>query len=193
MALYFAMIDGERKGPFTLAQLNDAGVHPDTYVWAKGMDDWRKAEDVADICRHFRQHLFDKMHPSAAVPVETADNRNNELPQPDYGFGFRYHYQFPMPEDNPAEIQNPPMPTLLMAVMVMLFCFPPTGIMAIYYSVHSRNLWNKAQEIAEGKVKGDAETFRRNAHDASRKAKMWVGITFFLGLIFYSFVVSLLG
>lgn len=193
MALYFAMIDGERKGPFTLAQLNDAGVRPDTYVWAKGMDDWRKAEDVADICRHYRQHLFDKMHPSVALPVETAaDVRNNEVSEPTNGFGFRYQ-NFPMPEEDPVQMQNPPMPTLLIAVVVMLFCFPPTGIMAIYYSIHSRNLWNKAQEIAAGKVKGDADSFRRNAHDASRKAKMWVGITFFMGLIFYSFVVSLIG
>lgn len=192
MALYFAMIDGERKGPFTLAQLSDAGVRPDTYVWAKGMDDWRKAEDVADICRHFRQHLFDKMHPSAAVPAETAAPRGNEQGEVTSGFGLRYQ-NFPMPEEDPALMQNPPMPTLLIAVVVMLLCFPPTGIMAIYYSVHSRNLWNKAQDIAQGKVSGDADAFRREAHDASRKAKMWVGISFFLGLIFYSFVVSLIG
>lgn len=193
MALYFAMIDGERKGPFTLEQLHDAGVRPDTYVWAKGMDDWRKAEDDAEICRYFRQHLFDKMHPSAAMPViNNAQQQPDDLNTAATRWGFR-NYPFPMPEDNPEEIQNPPMPTLLVAVMVMLFCFPPTGIMAIYYSVHSRNLWNKAQEIAEGKVKGDADQFRRNAHDSSRKAKMWVGISFFMGLIFYAFVVSLMG
>ncbi|MDE7437766.1 MAG: GYF domain-containing protein [Muribaculaceae bacterium] len=192
MALYFAMIDGERKGPFTLAQLNDAGVRPDTYVWAKGMADWQKADEVADICRHFRQHLFDKMHPSSCLSVESPNDRDRRSTEPRSGFGFGY-YNFPMPEEDPAEMQNPPMPTLLIAVMVMLFCFPPTGIVAIYYSIHSRNLWNKAQEIAEGKVKGDADIFRRNAHDASRKAKMWVGITFFTGLIFYAFVVSLLG
>lgn len=44
---YFAMIDGERRGPFELSQLADAGVRPGTYVWCKGMDDWEKAEDVA--------------------------------------------------------------------------------------------------------------------------------------------------
>ncbi len=53
MALYFAMIDGERRGPFRLDQLRDAGVGPDTYVWSKGMADWEQAADVADICRYF--------------------------------------------------------------------------------------------------------------------------------------------
>ncbi len=41
---YFAMIDGERRGPFGLDELADAGVRPDTYVWCKGMSDWEKAE-----------------------------------------------------------------------------------------------------------------------------------------------------
>lgn len=192
MALYFAMIDGERKGPYSLAELHDAGVRPDTYVWAKGMHDWRKAEDVADICRFYRQRLFDKMHPSVPVVESNGDNRPEEMQQSSSGLGLR-GYPFPMPEDDPSNIQTPPMPTLAVAIVVMLLCFPPTGIMAIYYSVNSRHLWNKAQEIAAGKVAGNADEFKRDAHDAARKAKMWVGISFFLGLIFYGFMISFMG
>ncbi|MDE6143194.1 MAG: DUF4339 domain-containing protein, partial [Muribaculaceae bacterium] len=33
---YFAIIDGEQKGPFELEELADAGVRPSTYVWCKG-------------------------------------------------------------------------------------------------------------------------------------------------------------
>ena len=54
---YFAMIEGRQYGPMTLDDMVKEGVRPDTYVWCKGMDDWRKASDVADICRYFRQRL----------------------------------------------------------------------------------------------------------------------------------------
>lgn len=192
MALYFAMIEGERKGPMRLDELEAAGVRPDTYVWCKGMDDWRKAEDVADICRYYRQLLFDRMHPTAPAPV--ADHQPDQA-RDDEGQAVSgprgYFHSFPMPEEDPAELLYPPMPTLGVAIAVLLFCFPFTGILAVYYSIAARKEWDKSVEISEGKAQGDADNFRRRAHDSSRKAKMWVGITFFVGLIFYAFAVSL--
>lgn len=53
----FAMIDGRQVGPMELDDIVAAGVHPDTYVWSKGMSDWQKACDVPDICRYFRLRL----------------------------------------------------------------------------------------------------------------------------------------
>ena len=47
MALYFAMVDGEKVGPFPLEEMADRGVGPDTYIWTKGMDDWEPAGDNA--------------------------------------------------------------------------------------------------------------------------------------------------
>ena len=67
------MIDGKRCGPYELEELADAGVRPGTYIWCKGMDDWEKAEDVADVCRMFRNRLYDLMHPSQPAPVEEVD------------------------------------------------------------------------------------------------------------------------
>lgn len=193
MALYFAMIGEERRGPFTLDQLHDAGVHPDTYVWCKGMDDWKKAEDVADICRYYRQRLFDRMHPAAVNPVAEEPNQSISQTEENRSSINRFQSPFPLPKDEPEDLRQPPMPTLGVAIAVLIFCFPPTGILAIYYSVQTKHLWNKADEIAEGKVQGDADDFRRRAHDCVRKAKMWIGITFFLGLIFYAFMVSIAG
>ena len=62
------MIDGRKSGPYTLDELQEAGVTPETYVWCKGMDDWEKAADVADICRYYRQRLFNLMHPGPQQP-----------------------------------------------------------------------------------------------------------------------------
>ena len=51
------MIDGRQIGPIALEEVVDAGVRPDTYVWAKGMPDWVQASEVPDICRFFRLRL----------------------------------------------------------------------------------------------------------------------------------------
>ena len=64
---YFAIIEGEKQGPFELEQLAEAGVRPSTYVWCKGMADWEKAENVADICRMYRGRLYDLLHPKVEV------------------------------------------------------------------------------------------------------------------------------
>ena len=51
------------------------------------MADWQPASDVADICRFYRQRIFDLMHPSAAPAPDvqtrpegdSADNGNGEF------------------------------------------------------------------------------------------------------------------
>ena len=172
---YFAMIDGERRGPFELDRLAEAGVGPDTYVWCKGMADWQKAEDVADICRYFRQHLSDIMHPPAPAPVaELAPE------EPAYG-AFA------------PDTSSPPAPTLFISIFMTLFCFPVTGLVAIYYSYKARVAWQESQRSETQNNRGlyseaERENLRRLAHDYDRSARMWIGITFFLSLIFYAFV-----
>lgn len=193
MALYFAMIDGEQKGPFTLDELHEEGVRPDTYVWAKGMDDWKKADDVADICRYYRQRIFDRMHPSPKHPENENNVQSSREEFDEQKMRGLRGYPFPMPEEDPSRLQNPPMPTLGVAIAVLLLCFPPTGAIALYFSIMARKEWDKSVEISEGKVEGDADKFRRDAHNSARLAKMWIGITFFLGLIFYAFMVSMVG
>lgn len=37
----------------------------------------------------------------------------------------------------------------------------------------------------------ERDRYRKEAHNAARNAKMWVGITFFLGMILYSFLVNM--
>lgn len=191
MAVYFAMVEGERIGPLTLDSLVESGVRPDTYVWAKGMDDWQQAADVADICRYFRQRLFDKMHPAPRL-VECPTPK----PEPEGVPTMLGTYPFPMPEDDIDNMVQPPVSLLAVAILLSLLCFPPTGFVAIYYSVLSRKAWDQTShsESKNGKNLYTAEErrqYKQQAYDAARKAKMWIGITFFLGLIMYSFFINL--
>lgn len=200
---YFAMIDGERRGPFELTELADAGVRPDTYVWCKGMDDWQKAEEVADICRFYRQRIFDLMHPSASpAQVQSQPNEEQQMtaddPYADIPIRFRGMVrrsgEQPGPKaDISPDTSRPPAPTLFLSLFLTLFCFPFTGFVAIYYSYKARAAWQESQRSQSDNNRQlyndqERENLRRQSHDYDRQAKMWIGITFFLGMIFYAFI-----
>lgn len=197
--LYFAMIDGEQRGPYELEQLPEAGVRPDTYVWCKDMDGWEKAEDVADICRFFRQRIFDLMHPQAPRPQAPAQSGEGQQPPFDqvplrYRYFFRQSGQTPeIPPEPTPDTSVPPMSTMLVATLLTIFCFPPTGLVAIYYSMMARKAWGEASRSEARNSRRlysdqEREELRKEAHDYSRQAKMWIGITFFLGIILYAFL-----
>lgn len=198
---YFAIIDGKRCGPYDLSELPAAGVRPSTYVWCKGMADWEKAEDVADICRMFRGRLYDLLHPAAPEKEEHSISAEQ---QPTEGSPSRFDRmlqdtRLPSIEEIDArqDITRRPTNMLPIAILVTLLFFPPLGIFAIYFAVASRRCWKKGEEVSSTEnikaASGDdlsATDWRRLAHDYCRAAKMWTGITFFIGLILYGFLLS---
>lgn len=182
---YYAFIDGDQKGPFELEELPKAGVRPSTYIWHKGLDDWQKAEDDAEVCRLFRNHLYDIMHPSPNVPdLPVADVNNPYKVEPDGNDGppptrFDRYLQengesIPTLEEIDAKEDKtqPPVSMIGYAWLVTIFCFFPTGIVALVYAYKTNNEW----------YAGNHES----AHNYSRLAKMWTGITFFIGLIVWA-------
>lgn len=181
---YFAMINGERRGPFTLDQLVEAGVTPETYVWCKGMPDWVQAREDGEICRYFRRRIFDRMHPQAP----TADTPPVNAPQTDLLANIPLSFrgivrrsgELPQTPDEPQEQEHvvPPRSRLIDAIMVTLLCCPLTGIVAIYFAYKTNELWLKNQ--------------RNESYDMARKAKMWIGITIFLGVMLNAFAYLML-
>lgn len=183
------MIDGRQCGPFELSQLADAGVRPDTYVWCKDMSDWEKARDVAEICRFFRCRLAGVNMPDLNNSQPT--DQPNGLKHDSDNIPFRFRRIIadsditPAPaHDTQPDTSQPPKTLLPLAILFTLLCFPLTGFVAIYYSVMASRLWAEGQ-----KDRTDAKEYREMAHDYARQAKMWTGITFFLGLILIAFVV----
>lgn len=49
-ARWYVLVDGEQSGPFGLealrARVLDGVLRPDTWVWADGMAEWRRARHV---------------------------------------------------------------------------------------------------------------------------------------------------
>lgn len=185
---YYAMIDGERKGPFTLEELPEAGVRPSTYIWTKGMADWQKAEENADVCRLFRNHLYDKMHPAeqpsvAAAPEEgqsddrwkiKPDEPKGPLPSRFDGF-LQQAGEDPLPTLEEIESRQdktmPPVSMIGYAWLVTIFCCLPTGIVALVFAYRTKSAWSAGKKDL--------------AFEYSRKAKMWTGISLCLGIIGY--------
>ena len=194
------MIDGQRQGPFTLEQLHAAGVKPDTYVWCKGMEDWEKAEDVADICRFYRLRIFNLMHPSMQLPQESeTQDKSGTDSYSDFPIRFRSfaRQDGADPKINEEEPDYTHRPTSLipLSVTLMLLCCPITGLVALYYAIMSRKAWNEAHRSEQDHNKqlySDAERqqYSRKSHEYSRLARMWCGITFFLGFFLAALVSS---
>jgi len=49
MVQYYYTDGKERYGPFTIEQLRERNITPDTLVWKEGMADWLPAKDVSDL------------------------------------------------------------------------------------------------------------------------------------------------
>lgn len=178
---FYAMIEGEQKGPLELEELPEIGVRPSTYIWCKGLTNWQKAEDNAEICRFYRNRLYDIMHPTPQSTQLSKEEIPPEIPINPSPTRFD-HYLKDSPEQIPTleEIESrentdvAPMSMIGYAWLVTFLCFPPTGIVAIVNAYRSKSEWKAGNSKA--------------AHDYCRMAKMWTGITFFLGLIFYAFL-----
>lgn len=194
------MIDGERRGPFTLEELHASGVRPDTYVWCKGMSDWEKAEDVADICRFYRQRIFNLMHPSSSPTVrENDDNENDSEEDPYLNFPLsfrRYARQAgadPNIKEPEPDTSRRPTSLIPLSVTLLLLCCPITGVIALYYAIKSRHAWNEAHRSTQDHNKelysdSERQALSRKAHEYARLARMWCGITFFLGFFLAAFM-----
>lgn len=184
---YFAIINDKQVGPFSLEEMPAAGITPDTYVWCKDMDDWKQAREVADICRFYRNRLFDQAHPSLVekIPVAVpAEGESWEDPYANVPLKFRRQIQKADPKDvdlesfsaKPDYSREPdtwwPFPMIL-----SLIFFLPLGLLAISQMRKSQKAWKE----------GHAE----DAHEFARRGKMAAGLSFSLGLILIAFFIPL--
>lgn len=186
---YFAIIEGEQRGPYELDQLADAGVTPNTYVWCKEMDDWARAGEVADICRFFRRRIFDLNHPSLTPVAESGAQAN---PDASYDEGLdsvppRFRYPISKVESDDVDFgsfkaqedySQPPVTWYPFPILISVLFFFPLGILAINQALKSRKAWK------EGKAEA--------AHEYARRGKMAAGMGISFGLILVAGLIHIL-
>lgn len=191
---YFAFLDGEEKGPFSLSQLSDAGVRPSTYVWCKGMTDWQRADSVEEIKQYFKSHLGSEPSPSEPIVINP-QNPNGGAAQPPREerptsrprfsrFGIS---EEDAPEPEP-DLNSPPQVSMGLSLLCLVFFFPG-AFAAIFYTKRAVKTWRES--FSEKLDAESATEMRRKAHDDSRLAKMWIGLSLALGIIFWTLIFSL--
>lgn len=190
---YFAFIDGEQKGPFTLDQLTEVGVHPSTYVWCKEMADWQRADQVEEIRNLFRHHIEVRKEAAQEVqPVAPADMRPDSKPEENSPRSARFSLP---PVEEQVDLSRPPQVSMTLAVLSMLLCFFPTGIAAVVFTYKAQKCWETAvwEERKESMKKdsGAIEDLRRRAHEYERLSKMWMGLTVAFGIIAWTLLFSI--
>lgn len=189
MTKYFAFIDGNQQGPFDLYDLKSAGVRPSTYVWAKGMDDWKRADEVEEIRDLFRRHLEDiKENPKKEI-IETVEQEVvGREPQQQNPPQFRFG-RIPASVEPEPDINIPPQVSMTLAVLSLILCFPLTGIAAVIFTYKAQKTWERAlnpETPAE-----ESEQLKRQSHEYERQSKMWLGLSVAFGIIFWTLIFSI--
>lgn len=190
MSKYFAFIDGNQQGPFDLYDLKSAGVRPSTYVWCKGMDDWKRADEVDEIRNLFRRHLEEIKDSPKEEVIETVqpevvhnDDRQQQAP-PTVRFG-----RIPAGEEPEIDINNPPQVSMTLAVLSLILCFLPTGIAAVLFTYKAQKVWENS--LREGLTSEESDSLKKQAHEYERLSKMWLGLTVAFGIIFWTLIFSI--
>lgn len=183
---YFAMIDGRCSRPMLLEELPEAGVRPDTYVWCKGMTDWRQAREVADICRMWRRRLAGEDIGAENRHDVPAKEDTQQIPAEDPRMLFR---SLPLQETATSYPDTEPRSIFLEAILSIL-AFPPMGIRALYYQQMSRKCWKKAAKarLAEGHA-ADFAQWRDASYINHRKARVSILYSLAAALIFWPTVI----
>ncbi|MCM1005990.1 MAG: GYF domain-containing protein [Prevotella sp.] len=186
---YYAIINNEQTGPMELPDLVKAGLMPDTYVWCKGMDDWKKADEVADICRFFRNRIFDLMHPSPQtdsapdappppVPQYMADEDYKGLKRRDFynAVGQQIQQTYSDPDQEKMQQGMPPATFTTFFLFLAVILFFPLGIPAFFLTKKAKKQW-QAGLIPE-------------SFNTASSSKMCGGIAICLGVIAWSVLIQ---
>lgn len=188
---YYVFIDGAQKGPYSLDQLKDIGIHPSTYVWSKEMSDWERADSVEEIRNLFRGHIErsrerETQTVAEPTPAATPPSQNESSEGKERRGVRRGAFYFPETEETP-DLSRPPQVSMTLAILSLLLCFPPTGIAAVIFTYKATKSWEESLKPGSA----DPEGLRRKAHDYERLAKMWMGLTVAFGIIFWTLIFSI--
>lgn len=184
---YYAIINDCQIGPMELPELVEAGLMPETYVWCKGMSDWKHASEVADICRFFRNRIFELMHPTVQVAESAPTEQAEVLPMADEDYKGMKRREFynavneqirstsADPEEEKMESGLPPafMPPVLLVIAVILFF--PLGIPALMFTRRAKKLWE------QGEI--------RESYRTASASRMYCGIAISIGVIAFSILI----
>lgn len=123
---YYIVVDDNRVGPLTLAQLSERSIEPSTLVWTAGMPDWARADTLPELRPLFANRTrIDENESSFGSYASPAEPGANQYPQyPNQNLNQQYGAY-----GNPGQMQNPSVnwKTLSIVATVVGFIFSCIG------------------------------------------------------------------
>lgn len=122
-------------GPFTLEELAEAGITPETKVWFRELKQWQPAGAVPELSEVFKDV------PPPPINATTSPTRPASL-------------SAVMSDPDPG---RPPKTWLVEAILVTLFCCMVFGIVAIVYAAGVESKYNAGDYAGAVKASNDAK------------------------------------
>lgn len=88
---YYIVDNDQRVGPMTLTQLAERGVEPSTLVWTAGLNDWTRADCVAELAPYL---IRQTQNPYGYAPYGQPQQQGWQQPQPQQQPQYGYNYPY---------------------------------------------------------------------------------------------------
>jgi len=80
MEKYYIMVNGEQQGPFTAQEIINKGFSNDSYIFNKGLSDWKKISEVSDFSSFEKKNEIEPQTISNPSSENKTILNNNDIP-----------------------------------------------------------------------------------------------------------------
>jgi len=172
MKQYYYANGDQQLGPFSFQELQSKNIGKDTYVWYEGLSDWTRAGDLPELIVLFQTPEAPTpdrppLHQSTPPPANTNTGYQNPRNQAQNQGGYQQRHNQPS--------GHKPKTWLVESILATLFCCLIGGIVGIVYASQVDSKWAQGDSIG--------------AQKSSDNAKLWVMISFGIGLLIMVFYV----
>jgi hypothetical protein len=158
MKRYFYSDGINQFGPYTIEELKEKSISPDTLIWYQGLDEWMPASDAPLL----NEELGFVKKPMIEISDEDLQKEKDQMIRSEGRVEIHSDFQ-----------QGMPRSWLVESILVTIFCCQPIGIVGIIFAAQVEPKFNK----------GDFD----GAKKASEMAGIFTKVGFFLSLAFIVF------
>lgn len=165
MSRYFYIdAEGKQKGTYTPMELREEGVRRDTLVWAQGMEQWQRAEEVDELDFLF-SGTYNPPQPELPRPAW------HEADQPGYASANE-------PRVQPTKPRTWLVESILVTLLPFMLCgsfLSLLGIIGIVYAAQVESYYNR----------GDYQASAESSRSAGRwtRIALWIAIAWVVLII----------